>query len=151
MPERVRIPKDKESLILTLQKTDNDKGIFNTRADIITFAGALGYSRHRRIPFTDSLEPIRQDVFISRKYDTVINLLAIGETKDPKILMNTDQADQERIKIFEEYANGGLQILIEELKGTVNTLDHFLLMIKNEKEQRNNAGQNNVLSNFLNI
>lgn len=146
---RVRIPKDKEDIITKLFKGENSKGIYNLKADIITFAASIGYKNNKRLPFTEALEnPIRQDVFERQGYDTVINLIAIGETKDPKVLMNTDEAYKNRITIFEEFANGGLEILREELKGTVDILERILLMIKNEKDKEDESDEF-VLSRFL--
>lgn len=146
--QRVRIPKDKEHIINRLFKNENNKGIFNLKADIITFAASIGFRLGRRVPFSDSLEPIRQEVFERHGYDTVINLIAISASNDPKILMNTDAAENLRITIFEEYANGGFEVLIEELKGTVSILDHILLMIKSESSQKADD-DSLLLSKFL--
>lgn len=145
---RVRIPKDKENIINRLLKSENNKGIFNLKADLITFAASIGFKYGRRISFTDSFEPIRQDVFERQGYDTVINLIAVSAMNDPKVLMNTDTAELMRITIFEEYANGGLEVLNEELKGAVSILDHLLLMIKNESIQENDE-DDFLLSKFL--
>lgn len=43
----------------------------------------------------------------------LVNMLAISQTDDPAILL--DDRFDDRIKIFEEYANGGLEVLRELL------------------------------------
>lgn len=130
---RIRVPKDKEKIVNLLYKRESKTGVFNLKAEIITFAAALGYSKNRRIPFDDSSEQIRQDVFENNGYDIVINLIAIADSRDPIILRSSDFDENRRITIFEEYANGGLQILEEELLGKGNPLEHLLLMINKER------------------
>jgi len=147
--KRIRIPKDKEHIIDRLLKGENDKGVFNLKADVMIFAASIGYKNNHKIPFSETMEPIRQEVFESHGYDTVINLLAIGSTKDPKVLMNSDEAEQTRLSLFEEYANGGLEILSEELRGTVNILEHILLMMKTENSTETESEDEFILSRFL--
>jgi len=121
---RVRPPKDKEDLIQQLGVEQD--GPFATRYQVLTFAAALGWSRGRRGPFTASGEPIRYDLF--RRHTTIeafIDALAVltasndesgGTTVDASIM--SDERLQERIAIFEEYANGGLAIIQGELNTT---------------------------------
>lgn len=146
---RIRIPKDKEKLINMLLKGESETGVFNLKAEIITFAATLGYKNEKRIPFEDSLDPIRQDVFERHGYDTVINLIAIGDSKDPIILRSSDFDEDRRITIFEEYANGGLEILQEELRGSGNPLEHLLLMINKERYVEENNVEEFDLNRFL--
>mgnify|MGYP000903926123 CR=1 FL=1 len=130
---RIRVPKNKEKIINILFKGESRTGVFITKAELITFAATLGYKYENRIPFDDSLDPIRQDVFERHGCDTVINLIAIADSKDPIILRSSDIDEDRRITIFEEYANGGLEILQEELRGKGNPLEHLLLMINKER------------------
>ncbi|MEO0409595.1 MAG: DNA phosphorothioation-associated protein 4, partial [Cyanobacteria bacterium P01_A01_bin.135] len=55
---------------------------------------------------------------------------AVHETQDPKVLTNSDEHDVQRVKIFEEYANGGLEILEAELSGAVDYTEQILLLLK---------------------
>lgn len=146
---RVRVPKDKEKIIDLLFKGESETGVFNLRAEILTFAATLGYKNGKRIPFEDSLDPIRQEVFIRHGYDTVINLIAIGDSKDPIILRSSDIDEDRRMTIFEEYVNGGLEILQEELRGSGNPLEHLLLMINKERYVEENNEDDFGLSRFL--
>jgi dnd system-associated protein 4 len=132
---RVRIPADKEDILQLLVKSESSSGPFNLRADVLTFAAVLGLKNDKRIPFTESREPIRQDVFNRQGHDTVINLVAVAASKDPKVLASDDAAEDIRITIFEEYANGGLDFLRGELRGAVDPLEHLLLLINQERRQ----------------
>ncbi len=129
---RVRINKDKVELVRKLVSEDDKFGPFKIYADAIAFAAAFGLSKQNPIkvddPATD-LAPIRQTVFERQGYDTMINLIAVYNKHDPRILADDDETTLERTEIFESYANGGLQILKEELKGAVDYLGPVLLLM----------------------
>lgn len=59
-----------------------------------------------------------------------MDLIAVMATKDPKILQNSDEALQARAKIFEEYANGGFEILESQLAGVNDISQQILLLVK---------------------
>ena len=151
---RIRIAKDKAELVKSLLIGKGTKAPFQTYADIVVFAAVLGQGQQRRVPFQEISQkepsPISLEVFISRGYDWVIKLLAIAETEDPKILSLYDpQAEEERNLIFEEYANGGLEILRHELKGAVDYGDRILLMITQERFKDQIPTEEFDLSRFL--
>ncbi|NEQ85998.1 MAG: DNA phosphorothioation-associated protein 4, partial [Moorea sp. SIO2I5] len=74
--------------------------------------------------------PIGLEIFVSRGYEVVIKLIAIAEIKDTKILSSIDkESEEKRIHIFEEYANGGLDILRNELRGAVDYSERLLLLL----------------------
>lgn len=94
--------------------------------------------------------PIPQEKFIVRGYDTVINLLAISETQELKILsFQEENSSEKRNLIFEEYANGGLEILQVELRGAVDYMERLLLIIGFECMQQEKQEQEFNLSKFL--
>lgn len=112
---RVRQPKDHGALLEQL-RTNND-GPFSTKAEALVFAAAVGWSKKQRRPFTEYLEPIRYHVVArSGTVESFISALAVLEhPDDPQIL--SDERVQDRITVFEEYANGGLV----ELQSKINT------------------------------
>ncbi|KAB8334995.1 DNA phosphorothioation-associated protein 4 [Scytonema tolypothrichoides VB-61278] len=135
---RIRVAKDKAELVKALTSVDGATGPFQTYADVIVFAAALGAKHNKRVPLGEISKrepsPIPQEQFIVRGYDTVINLIAITETKDIKILsFNEDKSVEKRNHIFEEYANGGLEFLQAELRGAVDYTERILLMLSSEK------------------
>jgi len=130
--QRVRIARDKSEFVKRLADSENsDSSIFNTYVDLLTFAASLGYKQGRKSPIEGAAKdpsPIRQDVF-ETSYSHLINLLAVVETKDPGILSNTEEAQKRRVIIFEEFANGGLEILEEKLRGSVDHLGTLALVV----------------------
>ncbi|MEH2102554.1 MAG: DNA phosphorothioation-associated protein 4 [Nostoc sp.] len=132
--KRIRISKDKATLLESL--VEEATSPFDTYADVMVFAASLGAKRKKSVPleeFAKKPEPIRQSIFINRGYDTVINLLAISHTRDPKILASDEDSENEKLKIFEEYANGGLEILKDKLQGSVDYLETILLLLASER------------------
>lgn len=108
---RARRPQQHEALMLELQS----EGKFPTYRDILLFAAAIGYRQDRRVPFaTASGDPIRSDVLMAPGFsDTLINMIAANVVDDPEIMDDTRM--DERFKIFEEYANGGLEYIQEQV------------------------------------
>jgi dnd system-associated protein 4 len=108
MPRRVRRPKDKEELLTTL----TDEGPFATFREALVFAAALGVCSERRVPFEQSSEPIPWEVFGPTASPTMDMVAAV--TTDELEILADDRVD-DRLTIFEEYANGGLEIIRERL------------------------------------
>lgn len=140
---RIRMAKDKVDLVRHLTASENENGPFRHLVDVLSFAAALGYAREIRIPLTEpakSPDPIRQSVFQSHGYDTVLNLLAAAHTSDPAVLANNDEMEDVRATVFEEYANGGLELLQTELKGSTDVLQSVLLIIAKERMDTHEGG-----------
>jgi dnd system-associated protein 4 len=91
------------------------EGKFPTFRDILLFAAAVGFRQERRVPFTTASGDIRSDVLLGPGFsDTLINMIAANVvTEDPEIM--DDIRMDERFKIFEEYANGGLEYIQEQV------------------------------------
>lgn len=152
--QRVKIARDKADLVKGLTTLDGKTGPFPTYADVIVFAACLGARYHRRLPIDEVSKrepsPIALDIFTSRGYDSVIKLLSITTTKNPQILSHlSPEAGDDRILIFEEYANGGLEILQERLRGSIDYTDMLLLLLSEEKDRSNAPTAEFDLSRFL--
>jgi dnd system-associated protein 4 len=151
---RIRVAKDKADLVKALVDSNNTTGPFQTYADVMVFAAALGAKRKKRSPLgaisTKEVSPIALEVFVSRGYDLVLKLLAIRETKEAKIISLFDETSEEkRIHIFEEYANGGLEILRDELRGAVDYTERILLILSAERFKKESPEDGFDLSRFL--
>jgi dnd system-associated protein 4 len=155
MPVRIKIARDKAELVQSLvENNENDLGApFQTFADVIAFAAALGVKYNQRLPL-DSMakepSPINLDVFVSRGYDLLIKLVAMAATEDPKIISAYEtNAEEERATIFEEYANGGLEKLREELKGAVDYSERILLIMAQNKVKNDTENTEFDLKKFI--
>lgn len=150
---RIKIAKDKADLVKSLVNTKETTGAFQTYADAIAFAASLGAKYNKRLPLPEISKepaPISLEIFISRGYDWLIKLLAIYENQDLKILAVDDRdTEDKRSLIFEEYANGGLEKLRDELKGTVDYTERLLLIINQERFPSRSNDEEFDLSKFL--
>jgi dnd system-associated protein 4 len=105
-PRRLNRPKDKDELLVQL----TEQGPFDEYRDVLVFAAALGWHERRRVQLDARGEPIRWETATNRRgTEALVNMIAAVETSDPEILSG-DRFD-ERLQIFEEYANGGLVVL----------------------------------------
>ena len=151
---RIRVAKDKAELVKDLTSSDGGTGPFNTFADVIVFAAALGAKHKKRVALGEISKrepsPIPQEQFIVRGYNTVINLIAIAEIQDIKVLsLQEGNNNEKRNYIFEEYANGGLEILQSEIRGAVDYSERILLILTSERFQDNSEEEDFDLSKFL--
>lgn len=135
---RIRVAKDKAELVKALTSADGATGPFQTFADVIVFAAALGAKHNKRVPLGEISKrepsPIGQEHFLIKGYDLVIKLIAMIEAKELYILSHDNEKyDNQRIRIFEEYANGGLEILQQELRGAVDYSERLVLILSSER------------------
>ncbi|MEH1842269.1 MAG: DNA phosphorothioation-associated protein 4 [Nostoc sp.] len=151
---RIRVAKDKAELVKDLTSSDGGTGPFNTFADVIVFAAALGAKHKKRVALGEISKrepsPIRIEYFASIGNDILIKLLAINETKDIKTLtLNEEEYERQRNSIFEEYANGGLEILQNELRGSVDYSERILLFLNYERTNTEQQDEEFDLTKFL--
>lgn len=149
MAIRVKISQDKADLVQSLVlNNDNPQGVFATYADVMAFAATMGKKNKLRLPLNTIAKepsPISLDVFTSRGYDFLFKLLAITQTNNSKIISAYDiRAEEERVMIFEEYANGGLMRLQEQLRGAVDYGERILLILS----QANNQSSETITMDF---
>lgn len=151
---RIKTAQDKADLVKALTASNETNGPFQTYADVLIFAAALGVKHKKRITLGDISKrepaPIPQEQFLLRGYDIVINLIAIADAKDVQILsLNNEEYGNERIHLFEEYANGGLEILREELRGIIDFPERILLILNHERFKADLPEETFDLSRFL--
>lgn len=150
---RVRIDINKSELVKSLVQDTTSQGPFQTYADVLVFAAGLGMKydlRNSVITVAKEPNPISWEIFVSRGYDWFIQLLAIATTNDPYILTRDDlNTESQRLLIFEEYANGGLGRLRDELRGSVNYTDTIALMLHQERSRDPQVDGEFDLTRFL--
>lgn len=95
----------------TLQKLGGKDAIFPTLREALSFCAVLGYKERRRVPFDHGAgtEDIAGAQYQLNEAVDVVFALALADLKDSDIL----RPDRERdcIQIYEEYANGGLELV----------------------------------------
>ncbi|MAL94587.1 MAG: DNA phosphorothioation-associated protein 4 [Haliea sp.] len=108
MVDRVRKPAKHTE---TLSFLKDEAGIFDSYKDAMVFAAALGFSRKKSVEFEKSSEPIPLSVFRGEYDAALMNILALSEYEDSAYLEFEGEKFDKKIKLFEEYACGGLDII----------------------------------------
>ncbi|OTG78524.1 DNA phosphorothioation-associated protein 4 [Acinetobacter terrae] len=118
---------------------DRETGIFNYNKDLMVFAAMIGHCFNKKLPLSSDKIPITLGTYSSTEEDGFIYLLALMENRNAKCLK--DQSLQDSIKIFEEYCNGGLDLINDWFQSNpgdlmkIETLEKKLLdqMDRNDK------------------
>lgn len=112
MPRRLRRPERHAKLMDELASGDNS--VFNTYAELLIFAGALGSFHSRRVEFKKVVGQVNYDVFEGRpEFPAVIECIALSESRSLAVFK--EENSETRLTIFEEYACGGLEIISEKM------------------------------------
>jgi len=107
----------KEDIWDPLVSSDSDISVFKSYKDLFVFAVCVGYVNNDRKSLSENRKQgeIRWE-YLTRENKMVIDSVALSESSDPKLLIdsNQDYLDK-KVTIAEEYANGGIDILKNEL------------------------------------
>lgn len=94
----------------TLQLLGGKDAMFPTLREALTFCAVLGYKERRRLPLDSSgTEDIAGAQYMNNDAVDVLFALALAEKKQSDILR--EDQEKECIQIYEEYANGGLDLV----------------------------------------
>ena len=96
--------------VLASRKSDSSS-VFGTIKQLMIFAAMLGFSKQRRTPLSSEYgyEDIMYETFTTDDSHDYIFLVAVAHIGDASIL--AEDNDEEIVTIFEEYANGGFEII----------------------------------------
>lgn len=97
-----------EHLVNTLVE-DRETSIFEYKKDFMIFAAMIGYNFSNRKVLSNDKIPISLWTYANTEDDGLIYLLSLMDKRNA-LCLKDDQL-QDSIKIFEEYCNGGLEII----------------------------------------
>lgn len=135
---RSRIHEDMVQRLAMQKLPGADRTLFPTIRELLCFAALLGYSENRRLPLErdKGVEDISYQQFERGDAEDLIYLIALAETRDPEVLKEGEE--RRCAEIFEEYANGGLQIIHESmLRGGGEYPDRDILELLKERNYLN--------------
>lgn len=109
-----QIWRDKKYITLAERLVDKGTGycgqkIFSNYMELMVFAAMVGFHHGKKNPVTDRAFEIPQRVFESNEADAYVYLCALQDQKDGDIFR--EKNENECWKIFESYANAGLEII----------------------------------------
>ncbi|MEW6079171.1 MAG: DNA phosphorothioation-associated protein 4 [Thermodesulfobacteriota bacterium] len=112
------------------------RSIFPTMREFMCFAAVLGFQYEKRVPFKPKEQTLEIDGRIFSGHPTTVdlfNLIALVEEKSIEILR--DENENEVLIIFEEYANGGFEIIDSWLKRKPDDTIGYQALISALKEE----------------
>lgn len=150
---RVSVEKNYADFVQSMTPLEGDSTTapFATAADLVAFAAAYGASESDPIPVRDKANkpnPIRYEVFVTRNYESLIDLLAAFKRKDVRTLTTSEESLNERVEIFEGFANAGIQLMKEKLDPFADKLEGLELLLASSKSRATNASEFQDLSDL---
>ncbi len=131
--KRIQRANDKEVIIQLL--TADASGIFKEIWRLLLFAAVIGFHNKRREPLiaVDAGKGIDQSSFGNNPaWPGVLYLLGLVETSQTDVLKSSEESEEERVTVFQEYANGGLAILKEEFETRNCNIEALLTFIQSQ-------------------
>ena len=139
---RSRVHEDMVQRLAMEKLPESQRTLFPTIRELLCFAALLGYSEKRRLPLDrdEGVEDVSYQQFERVGADDLIYLIALAETKDPEVLKGGEES--RCAAIFEEYANGGLQIIRDAiLRGGGEYPDRDILELLRERKYLNGGDE----------
>jgi dnd system-associated protein 4 len=136
--KRIQRAKDKEDIIQAL--LSDEVGIFKEIWRILLFAAQVGYKNRTRetLKSVDTGKGIDQGTFSnSPAWPGILYLMALADTEDSSCLSGSSEAEDERINMFQEYANSGLTIIKKFFSDKQINIGSFLEFIETQKMDNN--------------
>ena len=98
-------------LVQNLAQRGASQSLFSTIRDLLCFASLLGYSRNNKSPLGNEAKAPSVEIqqFESTNADDYIYMIAAAEHNDIDVLR--EGRTEDIIETFEEYVNGGLDII----------------------------------------
>ncbi len=127
---------DKDRVFDALDPKKNFKsGFFQQKADIFMFALALGIKNKKRSKLMDKKsEAIHVSYFSSEQKNYMDMVVLYSKAWDLNSIDKSDEDNVEQMKsILEEYANGGMEIILDKIHmHPENTFDILKILIDEE-------------------
>lgn len=143
--KRIMRAADKEELIEELRSSR--VGIFSEIWKLLLFAAQIGLKCGKREPLksVEAGKGIDQATFgNSPSWPGILYLMSISESGDSQIISATSEGEEQRIQLFQEYANGGLSVMKDFFKDRTIDLDGVLALIELHQGQNGNLHAPNL-------
>lgn len=138
--KRIHRAKDKEAVITAMM--GENVGVFKEIWRLLIFSAQVGLQDRRReqLRSVDAGKGIDQTTFgNSPSWPGICYLMGLVEENSSDILSGTAEAEDLRIAIFQEYANGGLSILKDYFQDRNIDLDGLLSFIDERSKKPGQA------------
>lgn len=129
------------------QRLGNDKenNYFDNMKDVLVLAAVLGFINNNQLPFSKTGgEAIKEHIFQDDL--NIFDIIAILSTGDIKILL--DEKREDKYKLIEEYAHGGIKYLVDNIfSGEITSVDNIVNFVLNFAPY--NQGRNKDIGDYI--
>jgi len=103
-------------MFCTAVHPDSKSAIFATKRDFLCFCAALGFDEGRKVALTEGPFKDLDGRVFEGSQDTIdfLYLLALSEARSSDVLLQ--ESEEAVLSIFEQYANGGLDVIGEWIR-----------------------------------
>jgi dnd system-associated protein 4 len=133
--DRFYVQKDRHPLFQRLSQGDDAP--FKTMKDVFVLSAAMGVHVGRRVPLRGGTQHVGFWHYLTTQEDIpVLQAIAVAETGDVAVLGDRSRV----IKIAEEYANGGIDLLVDSTRadrdGTLISLGSLVVQTADIEKER---------------
>jgi dnd system-associated protein 4 len=151
---RVSIEESFADFVQSIATRDGETGVapFATTADLVAFAAAYAASETDPLPVKNKASrpsPIRYEVFVTKDYESLIDLLAAFNRNDVRTLKSSEESLNERLEIFEGYANAGIQLMKSKLDPFADKMEGLELLLSSSRNKLTEMPSTQDLSDLL--
>jgi len=137
---RIKRPAKHDDLLNLLK--DKENGVFGTLKSALVFAAVIGFKENQAEKFSEQGEPVALSIFNEETDVPIMYLIALSKTGDISHLR--EEKFEEVLRIFEEYAAGGLGYLDRVLDKTrlKHSIQEILYLSRTDSDD-------NILDGFI--
>ncbi len=134
---RIYVEESRAEFVRFLRSSPEMAGIFPNYASVVAFAAAIGFRYRKRISVQKGSrkdpDPVPQEQFGEKL--RLMDLIAVLDSQDANLLAQDEINRNQRALIFQEYCNGGLEILEERLQGSGDKFNQLILLLQLERQE----------------
>ena len=113
------------------QELGNREGrIFENMKDVYMMAIAVGFKFGQKLPFSKSAGEAIALRYFNDEDKKIMDLVALSASDDISILLSEDVHTDRKYKLLEEYANGGMKIMVDTFCRPVIDITEFYKFVE---------------------
>jgi len=109
---------------------NKENKFFENMKDVYMMATAVGFKAGKSLAFSKSAGEDISLRYFSDDDKKIMDLIALSITDDISILLSDDEYQEKKYKLMEEYANGGMKIMVEAFCKPVVDISEFYKFVE---------------------
>jgi len=135
-----------EEFELYFQELGNKENkFFDNMKDVYMMAIAVGFKYGQPLAFSKSAGEDIALRYFNDDDKKIMDLVALSVTDDISILLSDEEYQERKYKLLEEYANGGMKIMVEEFCKPVVDISEFYKFVEGFESNADVAYKTNIV------